>query len=118
MFRGMRGRREMEAKGSRKKNVIRRQHDRMGSVDSRGGRRGQEKRESRTIWRKVLTRMALKTVELIPSATSNSPFSLGRVKLLSRPVLNILQAKNVVKSAAKKQTELISDQCFSVMEKL
>lgn len=38
-----------------------------------------------------LTRMALKTVELIPSATSNSPFSLGRVKLLSRPEPNILK---------------------------
>ncbi len=35
--------------------------------------------------------MALNTVELIPSATSYSPFSLGRVKLCSRPDPNILQ---------------------------
>lgn len=35
--------------------------------------------------------MALKIVELIPSATSNSPFSLGRVKLLSLPDPNILK---------------------------
>jgi len=35
--------------------------------------------------------MALKTVELMPSATSNSPFSLGRVKLWSRPEPNILK---------------------------
>lgn len=39
----------------------------------------------------LLTRMALKTVELMPSATSNSPLSLGRVKLLSRPEPNILK---------------------------
>src|SRR4029434_9294702 len=38
----------------------------------------------------IYTRMALKTVELMPSATSNSPFSLGRVKLCSRPEPNIL----------------------------
>lgn len=37
--------------------------------------------------------MALNTVELIPSATSYSPFSLGRVKLCSRPDPNILQDK-------------------------
>lgn len=35
--------------------------------------------------------MALKIVELIPSATSNSPFSLGRVKLFSLPEPNILK---------------------------
>lgn len=38
-----------------------------------------------------LTKTALKTVELMPSATSNSPFSLGLVKLLSRPEPNILK---------------------------
>lgn len=39
-----------------------------------------------------LTRMARNTVELMPSATSNSPFSLGRVKLCSRPEPNILES--------------------------
>lgn len=41
-----------------------------------------------------LTRIALKTVELIPSATSYSPFSLGRVKLCSLPDPNILCKRN------------------------
>ncbi|TNN27569.1 hypothetical protein EYF80_062285 [Liparis tanakae] len=38
--------------------------------------------------------MALNTVELMPSATSNSPFSLGLVKLWSRPEPNILEHKH------------------------
>lgn len=37
-----------------------------------------------------LTRIARNTVEPIPSATSYSPFSLGRVKLCSLPDPNIL----------------------------
>lgn len=37
--------------------------------------------------------MALKTVELIPSATSNSPLSLGLVKLYSLPDPNILRER-------------------------
>ena len=38
----------------------------------------------------ALTRIARNTVEPIPSATSYSPFSLGRVKLCSLPDPNIL----------------------------
>lgn len=41
-----------------------------------------------------LTRIALKTVELMPSATSYSPFSLGLVKLCSLPEPNILKHRN------------------------
>lgn len=42
----------------------------------------------------LLTKMALNTAELIPSATSNSPFSLGRVKLCSLPDPNILKQRS------------------------
>lgn len=41
--------------------------------------------------REKLTRIARKTVELMPSATSYSPLSLGRVKLCSLPDPNILE---------------------------
>lgn len=44
--------------------------------------------------REGLTRIALKTVELMPSATSYSPFSLGLVKLCSLPEPNILKHTN------------------------
>lgn len=46
-----------------------------------------------------LTRIARNTVEPIPSATSYSPFSLGRVKLCSLPDPNILlkNKSNVVR---------------------
>lgn len=51
--------------------------------------RGRQRKDDET--KVFLTRIALKTVELMPSATSNSPLSLGRVKLLSRPEPNILR---------------------------
>lgn len=43
--------------------------------------------------RERLTRIARKTVELMPSATSYSPFSLGLVKLCSLPDPNILKQR-------------------------
>lgn len=43
-----------------------------------------------TCKKQALTRIARNTVEPIPSATSYSPFSLGRVKLCSLPDPNIL----------------------------
>ncbi len=39
---------------------------------------------------RVLTRIALNIVAEMPSATSNSPRSFGRVKLFSNEELNIL----------------------------
>ena len=44
-----------------------------------------------------LTRIALNTVAESPSATSYSPLSLGRVKLLSNDDVNILKKKNKIK---------------------
>ena len=59
--------------------------------------------------REKLTRIALKTVELMPSATSYSPFSLGRVKLCSLPDPNILKIKKLwFNLSIKAQTKMLT----------
>ena len=70
--------------------VRHRDTDREIDADIETDRQRYRHRETQTERGEIDTSMARKTVEEIPSATLNSPRSLGRVKLFSRDDVNIL----------------------------